>query len=88
MGFDYYFPYDKGEEEFETRLKDCKYTVFSSAAYPDTNRYMYENQGKVCYPSYWVHKLQYLFDDYMNGEMSIDELMTDVQDRLEIYVSE
>ena len=88
LGFDYYFPYDKGEEEFETRLKDCKYTVFSSAAYPDTNRYMYENQGKVCYPSYWVHKLQYLFDDYMNGEMSIDELMTDVQDRLKIYFSE
>ena len=88
FGFDYYFPYDQGEKAFDTRLEDCKYTVFSSASYPDTNRYMYENQGKVCYPSYWVHELQYIFDDYMNGEMSVDELMTDVQDRLQIYVSE
>ena len=49
---------------------------------------MYHNQGDICMPSYWYHSLKYLFDDYMNGEMSIDELMTDVQDRLKIYVSE
>ena len=88
FGFDYYFPYDQGEEAFESRLEDCKYTVFSSESYLETNRYMYENQGKVCYPSYWVHSLQSLFDSYMRGEMSIDELMADVQSRLEIYVSE
>ena len=60
----------------------------ASEDFAETMWDLYEDRGDICMPSYWYHSLKYLFDDYMNGEMSIDELMTDVQDRLKIYVSE
>ena len=64
------------------------YSSLGSEDFTETMWDMYEDRGDICMPSYWYHSLKYLFDDYMNGEMSVDELMTDVQDRLKIYVSE
>ena len=86
--WNYLYSFDIKPDEFENLISNHIQLNYASDHVADTVRNMYHNQGDICMPSYWYHNLKHLFDDYMNGEMSIDELMTDVQDRLQIYVSE
>ena len=80
------FPEQAAKARFDKYID--LYSFRGSEDFTETMWDMYEDRGDICMPSYWYHSLKYLFDDYMTGEMSIDELMTDVQDRLQIYVSE
>ncbi len=82
------FAWDVGEEAFENSLTKTRPILVSAESVPDTVRSMYKNQGDIRMPTYWYHSLKYLFDDYMAGEISIDTLASDVQSRLEIYVTE
>lgn len=65
-----------------------KYSLKASGDFAKTLWDLYEDRGYIHMPSYWYHSVKYLFDDYMNGELTIDELAQDVQSRLEIYMSE
>ena len=80
------YPEQKAKVRYDKFIDD--YASQASEGFAKTMWDLYEDRGDICMPSYWYHSLKYLFDDYMNGEMSIDELMTDVQARLKIYLSE
>ncbi len=80
--------WDAGEAGVLDSLTNSKFQAIASATTQETVLNMYHNQGDIKMPSYWYHSLKYLFDDYMAGEISIDTLASDVQSRLEIYVTE
>lgn len=82
------FVWENDEAAFESYLTQDKKVYYASADYADTIRNMYHNQGDILMPPYWFCSLQYLFDNYMAGKISIDTLASDVQSRLEIYVTE
>lgn len=82
------FSWDGDEEALERNLERGGQLFYTSDDFADTVRYMYQNQGDVCMPSYWYHSLKNLFDSYLNGKITIDTLAFDVQSRLEIYITE
>ncbi len=82
------FAWDCGEDAFELGLEKDLQKFYVADGVLDTVRDMYHNQGDIKMPTYWYHSLKHLFDDYMAGEITIDTLASDVQSRLEIYVTE
>ncbi len=80
--------WDAGEEGLRGSFAGSKFQSIAAQTTEQTVWDMYQNQGDIRMPSYWFHSLKYLFDDYMAEEISIDTLASDVQSRLEIYVTE
>ncbi len=82
------YAWDVGEEILEQHMVKSRPLLVSADRVKDDVWNMYHNQGNIKMPTYWFHSLKYLFDDYMAGGITIDTLASDVQSRLEIYVTE
>ncbi len=88
LNFNSLYCWDAGEAALAECMAKTRPLLVSAEGVEELVWDLYRNQGDVKMPSYWFHSLKYLFDDYMAWEISIDTLASDVQSRLEIYVTE